>query len=46
MKEVKTPKKPLVFYYMIALVVLLIFNLIVISEAILRLRVPPTRRKR
>ena len=29
MKEVKTPKKPLIFYYSIALVVLLLFNLIV-----------------
>ena len=29
MKEVKPPKKPLVFYYTIALVVLLLFNLIV-----------------
>ncbi len=29
MKEVKTPKKPLIFYYSIALVILLLFNLIV-----------------
>ena len=29
MKEVKPPKKPLVFYYTIAFVVLLLFNLIV-----------------
>lgn len=29
MKEVKTPKKPLIFYYTIALVVLLLFNVIV-----------------
>ena len=26
MKEVKTPKKPLIFYYGIALLVLLLFN--------------------
>lgn len=29
MKEVKTPKKPLIFYYMIAMVVLLLFNALV-----------------
>ena len=29
MKEVKTPKKPLVFYYVIVLLALLVFNLIV-----------------
>ena len=29
MKEVKTPKKPLIFYYMIALVVLMLFNMLV-----------------
>ena len=26
MKEVKTPKKPIIFYYLIALVVLLLLN--------------------
>ena len=29
MKEVKTPKKPLIFYYVIVLLALLVFNLIV-----------------
>ena len=29
MKEVKTPKKPLIFYYLIALVVLMLFNMLV-----------------
>lgn len=29
MKEVKTPKKPLIFYYLIALVVLMLFNILV-----------------
>ena len=29
MKEVKTPKKPLIFYYLIALVVLMMFNMLV-----------------
>ena len=28
MKEVKTPKKPLLFYYAVALLVLFLFNLL------------------
>ena len=29
MKEVKTPKKPLIYYYGIVLLVLIVFNLVV-----------------
>ena len=29
MKEVKTPKKPLAYYYGIVLIVLIVFNLVV-----------------
>ena len=29
MKEVKSPKKPLIYYYTIALLVILVFNVIV-----------------
>ena len=29
MKEVKTPKKPLIFYYLIVLGVILLFNVLV-----------------
>ena len=29
MKEVKSPKKPLIYYYCIALLILLLFNLLV-----------------
>jgi len=35
MDEIKTPKKPLVFYYMVALIALLVFNML-ISPAIAR----------
>lgn len=32
MKEVKTPKKPLIFYYVIALIVLMLLNIFVTSQ--------------
>ena len=28
MKEVKTPKKPLIFYYMVAMLLVMLFNFI------------------
>ena len=34
MNEVKTPKKPLAFYYMIVLVVILLFNLLAMSQIV------------
>ena len=41
MKEVKSPKKPLVYYYGIVLLVLLVFNLIV-SPLLLQKQVTET----
>ena len=45
MKEVKSPKKPLVYYYGIVLLVLLVFNLIV-SPLLLQTQVTKSEAKR
>ena len=34
MKEIKTPKKPLIFYYLIAMVLIMLFNAIVIPRMV------------